>query len=835
MTDDIETCCLCPKNKPESGTWICCDVCETWYHVRCLKMSIEEFEAIDSYHCAQCAPKAGPSTLLRKSSRKQGKINYADLVNGIVSHQSKWRVLLDSHQFLSDKFDRVQGKDVTLEWMRATGFETPIVVKEDQINQNSNCGRNNTKSGADDDKEAASGAAAEGDAGDGLEMKMPPKTLTVDDVRDAVGEDTTVEVIDVATQSELADWNMGLWADYFKTEPKERVYNVISLEISGTPLAEKVQRPKVVRELDWIDNFWPKELRTREFPKVQLYCLMSVKDSFTDFHIDFAGSSVFYHILSGSKTFYFVEPTSTHLRKYAKWSSSADQSTTFFGDEVLGKCTKVELQQGDTMLIPAGWIHAVYTPSSSVVIGGNFIHSLHIPMQYRVADIEIETNVSPKFRFPYFEKLNWFVALGSLERGQDYLSTLSVIELKGLLALTTRLYNRQRSLKRDPNLSKEERHMIRASIPPEASSFPHGGSLGLLRQLNWSVCSILQSTQEQVDADLRLLSEEEEAAKKVKLSANKLTNSATSAPPKIKLRIKLSSTPSSTHSGDEESSSTTGDSEQQVPTMTSPRDDRSASTTAPESKSSSPTTKLKFKIPLLGASAAVSKKEAGRSKKDRRVDSALEEHDLGESDMDGLEPTTDDDEWTDFQSQIDEGFGEGRDEDDDESLDDGQLLDSSDSEYDEGRSSSSKRSRSRKGRTNGTSTGTGSGVSLSASTVRSGSLSSVPIAPSVIIASKPRMKRSSTETVFFGDVEDHIEGPPLKKERPAHANEENDDEDDGKVVLGLGKKRKAALPGALMSNTPSLLSTPPSSGKKRPAATGLTAKDRIKSLLMKRR
>ncbi|KAF9954170.1 JmjC domain-containing histone demethylation protein 1 [Mortierella alpina] len=819
MTDDIEICCLCPKNKPESGTWICCDVCETWYHARCLKMSVDEFEVIDSYHCAQCAPKAGPSTLLRKSSRKQGKINYADLVNGIVSHQSKWRVLLDSHQFLSDKFDRVQGKDMTLDWMRATGFKTPVIVKGDRTDTNGSSERSSKRNGENEDKE--------GEAGEGLEMKMPPKTLTVDDVRDAVGEDTAVEVIDVATQSELPDWNMGLWADYFKTEPKERVYNVISLEISGSSLADKVQRPRVVRDLDWIDNFWPEKLRAKEFPKVQLYCLMSVKDSFTDFHIDFAGSSVFYHILSGSKTFYFVEPTSTHLRKYAKWSSSADQSTTFFGDEVSGKCTKVELQQGDTMLIPAGWIHAVYTPSSSVVIGGNFVHSLHIPMQYRVADIEIETNVSPKFRFPYFEKLNWFVALGSLERGQDYLSTLSTIELKGLLALTTRLYNRQRSLKRDPNLSKEERHMIRASIPPEASTFSNGGSLGLLRQLNWSVYSILQSSNEVVNVDMRLLSEEEEAEKKVKLDASGKT---AAAPPKIKLRIKLSSTPSSTHSGDEESSSTAGESEQQVPTLVSSTD-RAAAVVAPESKSS-PTTKLKFKIPVM-ASATVSKKEAGRTKKDRRVDSAVEENDLGDSDMDGLEPTTDDDEWTDFQNQIDEGFGEGKDEDGEESLDDGQLLDSSDSEYDEGRSSSSKRSRSRKGRNN--STGMGIGISISNSTSRSGSLSSVPIAPSVIIASKPRMKRSSTETVFFGDVEDHVEGPPLKKERTAHEEEEDGDEDDGKVVLGLGKKRKAALPAVLMSSTSSLSSTSSSSGKKRPAAAGLTAKDRIKSLLMKRR
>ncbi|KAK3831954.1 MAG: hypothetical protein J3R72DRAFT_373090, partial [Linnemannia gamsii] len=367
-------------------TWICCDVCETWYHVRCLKMTVEEFEVIDQYHCPDCSPKAGP--ILRKSSRRQGRINYADLVNGIVSHQSKWRVLLESHQFQPDKFERIQGKDLTVDWLRVTGFREPIIVKQDEDGTT-----------------------------DGLDMKMPEATLTVDDVRDLVGADTSVEVIDVATQSEQVDWNMGSWADYFKTEPKDRVYNVISLEITGTPLADKVRRPKVVRELDWIENFWPEALRPTEFPKVQLYCLMSVRDSYTDFHIDFAGSSVFYHILSGSKTFYFVEPTPTNLRKYAKWSSSADQSTTFFGEEVPGKCHKVELTQGDTMMIPAGWIHAVYTPSSSVVIGGNFVHSINIPMQYRVAEIEIETDVPPKFRFPYFEKLNWFVALGCFQRG----------------------------------------------------------------------------------------------------------------------------------------------------------------------------------------------------------------------------------------------------------------------------------------------------------------------------------------------------------------------------------------------------------------------------------
>jgi len=126
--------------------------------------------------------------------------------------------LLDSHQFLPDKFERIQGKDLTLDRLRTNGFKEPLIVKRDSDGTT-----------------------------DGLDMKMPEDTLTVDNVRDLVGPETSVEVIDVATQSEQLDWNLASWADYFKAEPKDRVYNVISLEITDTPLADKVQRPKVVR------------------------------------------------------------------------------------------------------------------------------------------------------------------------------------------------------------------------------------------------------------------------------------------------------------------------------------------------------------------------------------------------------------------------------------------------------------------------------------------------------------------------------------------------------------------------------------------------------------
>ncbi len=33
--------------------------------------------------------------------------------------------------------------------------------------------------------------------------------------------------------------------------------------------------------------------------QVQKYCIMSMKDSYTDFHIDFGGTSVWYHVYKG--------------------------------------------------------------------------------------------------------------------------------------------------------------------------------------------------------------------------------------------------------------------------------------------------------------------------------------------------------------------------------------------------------------------------------------------------------------------------------------------------------------------------------------------------------
>jgi F-box/leucine-rich repeat protein 10/11 len=51
----------------------------------------------------------------------------------------------------------------------------------------------------------------------------------------------------------------------------------------------------------------------------------------------------------------------------------------------------LQLLPGNTLIIPSGWIHAVYTPRDSLVVGGNFLHSYSMAMQLRVYAIEQRT------------------------------------------------------------------------------------------------------------------------------------------------------------------------------------------------------------------------------------------------------------------------------------------------------------------------------------------------------------------------------------------------------------------------------------------------------------
>ncbi|KAF7359459.1 Jumonji superfamily protein [Mycena sanguinolenta] len=451
-------------NQFEKENWIRCDVCKTWYHWRCASSEPPAFlseedkkdysiDRIDKWYCKPCVDK-DPSRVMtlkapaRKSDRKRNYQDYASLNLGLTD-PNRWIRMLENKTFKPDKFKRMHGSEVNMDWLEEDedAMTEPILIEKP----------------------------------DGLGMKMPPSDFTVEDVAELVGEETPLEVIDVATQSASPGWNLGKWADYIELEPeaREKVYNVISLEVTGTKVGDMVLPPKLVRDVDWVENFWPSTRKGKgnAYPKVQLYCLMGVASAWTDWHVDFAGSSVYYHILRGSKVFYFIKPTPANLAIYERWSGTELQNS-WLGD-LVDEVVKVTLTEGNTMIIPSGWIHAVYTPVDTIVFGGNFLHSFAMPMQLKIRKIEIATQVPKKFRFPLFTKLCWYV-------GDKYLRDLKAPAgvsyparvLTSLLALADFLVSEARILERGSDQAKKE---AKDQVPSDRVKDP----AAVARELRW--------------------------------------------------------------------------------------------------------------------------------------------------------------------------------------------------------------------------------------------------------------------------------------------------------------------------------------------------------------
>lgn len=82
---------------------------------------------------------------------------------------------------------------------------------------------------------------------------------------------------DCAAQEALAKWTLGQWATYYEDAKRNKIRNVISLEVTESKLGKDITPPAFVRKLDWVANYWPqKERGPGEYPTVMRYCLMSV-------------------------------------------------------------------------------------------------------------------------------------------------------------------------------------------------------------------------------------------------------------------------------------------------------------------------------------------------------------------------------------------------------------------------------------------------------------------------------------------------------------------------------------------------------------------------------
>lgn len=409
----------------DKDSWICCDICSQWFHPTCISLSPFDVNRICSFHCSSCETEHGPSELRRQLKRAKIHIDYVALNQGDLfavnkSEHPHVRKLQSFEPSVDRKkqlyIEVLESEQLDVKHVLNSRLTKPILVPS--VTEES-----------------------------GMKLPVTRDKLTVEYITQKTGGNETVEVMDVLSQqSESPSWTLEKWCQYFYTpaDRRDRIRNVISLEVSQVEeLGSSFIRPAMVREMDMVDLVWPlNELKdqvdTEERPKVTTYCLMSVKDSYTDFHIDFSGTPVYYTVCEGSKEFVMFPPTHLNLELYEQWCLEEEQNHIWFCDyekRIDGKMCratdgfKVHLQKGDLFIIPSGWIHSVFTPSDTVVVGGNYLTFMDIPMHIKIYDLERRTGVPSRYRFPKFNKVLWLASWYLLHNTNNFISQVEKPEV----------------------------------------------------------------------------------------------------------------------------------------------------------------------------------------------------------------------------------------------------------------------------------------------------------------------------------------------------------------------------------------------------------------------
>ena len=231
---------------------------------------------------------------------------------------------------------------------------------------------------------------------------------------------TYIDIIDVSKQQtdyvslqKYFNWYIKTGKDINK---RKEIWNLLSFEFSSEKLSTDVSIPNVVKLFD-MEQYW--SLSSQEYPKMKMYFLVSCANSFTDWHIDFTGTSVFYHILRGIKWFFLVEPTSINLKYFYEWSMLELSAIMWFPEYVRRRLAQeypnllqdfqvyvVELKQAQTAILPGLWIHCVYTPVDSQAYGGNILNTCNVKNQLHCFIFEEMSFIDKKYKAGNFWEIH---------------------------------------------------------------------------------------------------------------------------------------------------------------------------------------------------------------------------------------------------------------------------------------------------------------------------------------------------------------------------------------------------------------------------------------------
>uniref|UniRef100_A0A1I7U0N5 JmjC domain-containing protein n=1 Tax=Caenorhabditis tropicalis TaxID=1561998 RepID=A0A1I7U0N5_9PELO len=261
---------------------------------------------------------------------------------------------------------------------------------------------------------------------EGLGLKVP--CINMDNVRDFMGDLTAKRTLINSVNQNTVQMSFQKFLDLIALKSnKTGIYNCLSFEFSksqnGSRLTENFEFPFIVRQKSLVfqlekalqsekvsleskmeeDTLTEEEKQAVEnrllkigmmverLPRHEKYLIISMANSLTDVHVDFSASSVFYHVLQGQKVFYVAPPTTENIAIYEDFQlnyGEKRENKKWIGQELQQHWERIQINPGETAIIPAGYIHFVFTPMDSIVIGGNFLVEEFAEIQFKFTRME---------------------------------------------------------------------------------------------------------------------------------------------------------------------------------------------------------------------------------------------------------------------------------------------------------------------------------------------------------------------------------------------------------------------------------------------------------------
>jgi len=192
----------------------------------------------------------------------------------------------------------------------------------------------------------------------------------------------------------------------FDVPPKDRecllnsIHPAASHEVQGCSgnTDALAQMPTALRDANISRRWWP---------NASVFLLISMQGTSMGYHLDLWATAVFYLVLWGQKMFVVAPPTPSNLRAFQAWQQGDERAGVGEFPAKLEGAKLLTLTQGQSLMLPSGWIHAVFTPEDSCVLGWNWQPKEQLPAMLSVvrADWGPKTEEMRQLKAFKFEEL----------------------------------------------------------------------------------------------------------------------------------------------------------------------------------------------------------------------------------------------------------------------------------------------------------------------------------------------------------------------------------------------------------------------------------------------